>query len=108
MVPDSVKPSPHPSEVDMNLSRPLSRLVRTTATGALGVAAVEGGRRLLTPTRVRAGAVTATAWALRGQRQAETRAESVRLGGADILAEARERVGETAPVPGLVEHDHEH
>jgi len=55
-----------------------------------------------------AAAVTVTSWGLRGRRVAETAAEGVRLTAADVLAEARERVGEQAPPPGHDAAGHEH
>ena len=53
-------------------------------------------------------AVTATEWGLRGTRRAEEAAESARLKLADVMAEARERVGEEAQPPAIGNHDHEH
>jgi hypothetical protein len=43
-------------------------------------------------------------------RRAEGGAESARLKVADVMAEARERIGEEAPPPAVTEaaHDHEH
>ncbi|WP_062893310.1 DUF1490 family protein, partial [Mycobacterium avium] len=46
---------------------------------------------------------------LRGTRMAEEAAESARLKLADVMAEARERIGEEAPTPSIADtHDHEH
>lgn len=83
----------------------------TLATGVAGVMAVEAIKKLGGPLLARRSLVTATAWGLRGVRAAETGAESARLYSADILAEAREQVGETAPPPGAgfgTDHGHEH
>jgi hypothetical protein len=60
---------------------------------------------------VHEAAVTTAAWGLRGVRKAEEGAESARLTVADVVAEARERIGEQAPPPGITadaEHDHTH
>ena len=84
------------------------RAVGTVATGMVGVAAVEVAKRWGAPLLARRTAVLATAWGLRGVRAAEAGAEGLRLYGADLLAEAREQVGETAPPPGAADHGHEH
>jgi hypothetical protein len=53
--------------------------------------------------------VSAAELGLRGTRRAEETAESARLKLADVMAEARERIGEEAPTPSLGDaHDHEH
>ena len=83
----------------------------TLATGVVGVAAVEVLKRWGAPLLARRSVVTATALGLRGVRAAEAGAENVRLYSADILAEAREQVGETAPPPAGTtggEHGHDH
>ena len=88
----------------------LTRAATTVATGAVGVAAVEGARRAWNEGALRSGAVSVTAWGLRGARAAEAGAERVRLGAADLVAQARERNGEQAPAPRAAAepHDHEH
>ena len=48
--------------------------------------------------------MTATAWGLRGTRKAEEAAERARLKVADVVAEARERIGEEAPPPAIARH----
>jgi hypothetical protein len=54
-------------------------------------------------------AVSSATLGLRGTRMAEEAAESARLKIADVMAEARERIGEEAPTPAVGEvHDHEH
>lgn len=83
----------------------------TLATGLVGAVALEAAKKWGGPLLARKSLVTAAAWGLRGVRAAETGAESARLYGADILAEAREQVGETAPPPGsgfADEHAHDH
>jgi len=79
-------------------------------TGVVGAVAVDGARRLARSGAARRGAVVVASWGLRGRRSAEARAESAWLATADILAEARERIGEQSPPPadGAAGHDHEH
>jgi hypothetical protein len=87
----------------------LAKVAASVASGVAGVAVVEGARKLVGPQVVHRAAVTVTAAGLRGARAAETGAERARLALGDVVAEARERIGEQAPVPGsTVEHDHEH
>ena len=88
----------------------LAKAATTVVTGAVGVAAYEGLRKAVAKVPVRDAAVTTTAWALRGARKAEEGAEAARLTVADVVAEARERVGEEAPPPAAAEagHSHEH
>jgi hypothetical protein len=46
---------------------------------------------------------------LRGTRKAEVAAESARLKLADVMAEARERIGEETPPPSISDvHQHDH
>ncbi|MHC9295507.1 DUF1490 family protein [Mycobacterium sp. LTG2003] len=88
----------------------LAKAATTVVTGAVGVAAYEGLRKAVAKAPVREAAVTTTAWALRGARKAEEGAESARLKVADVMAEARERIGEEVPPPavGDAEHLHDH
>ena len=65
-------------------------------------------RRVAAKAPVHETAVTATAWGLRGVRKAEETAESARLAIADVMAEARERVGEEVPPPAVADADHDH
>ena len=87
----------------------LSKAASTVVTGAVGVAAYEGIRKALRKAPMREAAVTSTAWGLRGVRKAEDAAEHARLTVGDVVAEARERIGEEAvpPAVGDVGHDHE-
>lgn len=80
------------------------------ASGLVGAAAYDGVKRLVRSDALHAAAVTATSWGLRGARAAEAGAERARLATADIVSEARERIGEQAPPPGAAApaHDHEH
>lgn len=58
---------------------------------------------------LRQTAVSAAALGLRGTRKAEEAAESARLKVADVMAEARERIGEESPTPAISDlHDHDH
>jgi len=87
------------------------KAVGTVATGVAGVVAVEAFKRWAGPRWAHRAAVQATTWGLRVTREAEVAAETARLYGADLVAEARERLGETAPPPGGglgSDHGHEH
>ena len=78
-------------------------------TGLVGAAAYEATKKALAKAPLRESAVAATALGLKGSRKAEEVAENARLNAADILAEAKERVGEesTPPATGAA-HDHDH
>ena len=79
------------------------------ASGVAGVAVVEGVKKMSGGRAVHQSAVAVTTLGLKVSRAAEAGAERVRLNTADVVAEARERLGEQAPPPGAVEkHDHEH
>lgn len=87
----------------------LGKAAGTVVTGLVGVSAYEVLRKAVRSAQVHNAAVTATEWSLRGTRRAEEAAESARLKLADVVAEARERIGEEAPPPAAaVEHNHEH
>ncbi|WP_207843792.1 DUF1490 family protein [Williamsia soli] len=87
----------------------LGKAASTVLTGVVGVAAYNGAKELVKRAPLREAAVTATAWSLRGARKAEEQAETARLAAADVIAEAKERMGEqvTPPVATPV-HDHDH
>ena len=75
--------------------------------GIAGIVVVDGAKRLVQARAVHEAAVWMAAWGLRGVRAAETGAEKVRLSTADIVSEARERIGEQSPPPGpAAEHKH--
>jgi hypothetical protein len=78
------------------------------ASGLVGAAAYDGVKRLVHSNALHDAAVTVTSWGLRGARAAETGAERARLATADIVSEARERIGEEATPPGGAGHGHEH
>ncbi|NLG56179.1 MAG: DUF1490 family protein [Rhodococcus sp.] len=86
----------------------VAKAAATVVTGAVGVAAVEGVKRLAKEGTLRDAAVTVTEWGLKGVRKAEEGAESARLAVSDVVSEARERVGEEAPLPASEAHEHEH
>ena len=88
----------------------LAKAASVVVTGAIGAAAYDAARRAARKVDVRDAAVTATAWGLRGTRKAEQGAESARLRFADVVAEAKERIGEEATPPAAPGsgHDHEH
>jgi hypothetical protein len=87
----------------------VTKAAGAVASGVAGVAVVEGAKKIFGGRAVHEAAVAVTTLGLRGARAAEVGAEKVRLGTADVVAEARERLGEQAPPPGTVEqHDHEH
>ncbi|HYZ66370.1 MAG TPA: DUF1490 family protein [Mycobacterium sp.] len=88
----------------------VAKAATTVVTGAVGVAAYDLLKKAVAKVPVREASVTAAEWALRGTRKAEETAESARLSIADVMAEARERVGEEVPPPAVAdsEHAHEH
>lgn len=86
----------------------LGKAAGAVVTGLVGVSAYEVLRKAVGHAPLHGAAVTATEWGLRGTRRAEEAAESARLKVADVVAEARERVGEEAQPPAIGEHDHEH
>ena len=88
----------------------LTKVAATVVTGAVGAAAYDLLRRAAAKAPVHEAAVTATEWGLRGVRKAEEGAESARLRVADVVAEARDRIGEEVPPPVVSDagHDHDH
>lgn len=87
----------------------LSKVAATVVTGAVGAAAYDLLRKAAAKAPVHEAAVTTTEWGLRGVRSAEKGAESTRLKVADVVAEARERLGEESPPPSVTaDHDHDH
>ena len=87
----------------------LGRAAATVVTGMVGAVAYDGTKKVARKVPGREVAVTTVAWGLKGVRKVETGAESARLATADVVAEARERIGEQAPVPAAAPaHDHEH
>ncbi|GAB7145942.1 DUF1490 family protein [Mycobacterium riyadhense] len=76
-----------------------ARAVGAVFTGLVGVSAYEVLRKAVGKAPVHRVAVTATEWGLRGTRRAEVAAEAARLRVADVVAEARDRIGDEAPQP---------
>src|ERR1700684_1299361 len=85
----------------------LGKAAGTVVTGLVGVSAYEIVRKALGKAPLHDAAVTATVWGLRGSRRAEEAAESARLKLADVVAEARERIGEAGEAPAIGDHDPE-
>lgn len=85
----------------------LAKAATTVVTGLAGVTAYEVLKKAMTKAPLRQTAVSAAELGLRGTRKAETAAESARLKIADVVAEARERIGEEAPTPAASDiHNH--
>jgi Protein of unknown function (DUF1490) len=87
----------------------LAKAATTVFTGLAGVTAYEVLRKAAAKAPLHQTAVSAAELGLRGTRKAEEAAESARLKLADVMAEARERIGEEAPTPSISDdHQHEH
>jgi Protein of unknown function (DUF1490) len=87
----------------------LAKAAGTVFTGLVGVTAYEVVRKAAAKAPLHETAVSAAELGLRGTRKAEEAAESARLKLADVMAEARERVGEEVPPPSIGDaHQHDH
>ncbi|MFV4322490.1 DUF1490 family protein [Mycobacterium tuberculosis] len=87
----------------------LAKATTAVITGLAGVTAYEILKKAAAKAPLRQTAVSAAALGLRGTRKAEEAAESARLKVADVMAEARERIGEESPTPAISDlHDHDH
>lgn len=87
----------------------LAKATTTVITGLAGVTVYEILKKAAAKAPLRQTAVSAAALGLRGTRKAEEAAESARLKVADVMAEARERIGEESPTPAISDlHDHDH
>ncbi|BDX33484.1 hypothetical protein TUM20985_40310 [Mycobacterium antarcticum] len=86
----------------------LAKAAGAVFTGLVGVTAYEVARKAVAKAPVRQAAVATTALGIRGARKAEEGAENLRLKAADVMAEARERVGEEVPPPAVADADHGH
>lgn len=86
----------------------LAKAAATVVTGLVGVTAYEALKKGLAKAPLHQTAVGAAELGLRSTRKAEEAAESARLKIADVMAEARERIGEEAPTPAVGVHDHDH
>ena len=93
----------------MLFSGMIGKAAGALVTGLAGAVVYDGVKKVVRGGVAHQAAVTVTALGLRGARAAETGAEKARLAAADIASEARERIGEQAPVPGAGDaHGHEH
>ena len=85
----------------------MAKAVPTVVTGAVGVAAYEVLRKGVAKIPLRAATVTMTAWGIRVGREAERKAgesaERARLTAADVIAEAKERLGDDVPPVAVVD-----
>lgn len=87
----------------------LVKAAGTVFTGLVGVSAYEVLKKALGKAPFRRAAVITTELGLRGTRRAEVVAESARLKASDVMAEARERIGEEVQPPAATDvHDHDH
>ncbi len=87
----------------------LAKAAGTVVTGLVGVTAYEVVKKAVAKAPLHETAVKSAELGLRGTRKAEEAAESARLKIADVMAEARERIGEEAPTPAIGDqHDHDH
>ena len=87
----------------------LAKAAGAVLTGLVGVTAYEVLRRAAAKAPLHETAVSAAELGLRGTRKAEEAAESARLKLADVMAEARERIGEEVPPPSIGDvHEHDH
>jgi hypothetical protein len=87
----------------------LAKAAGTVLTGLVGVTAYEVVRKAAAKAPLHETAVSAAELGLRGTRKAEEAAESARLRLADVMAEARERIGEEVPPPAVGDvHQHDH
>jgi hypothetical protein len=93
----------------MAVHRLLAKAASAVITGLAGVTAYEVLRKAAAKAPLHETAVSAAELGLRATRKAEEAAESARLKLADVVAEARERIGEEAPTPAVGDaHPHEH
>jgi hypothetical protein len=84
-----------------------AKAARMVASGVPGAVVVDGAKRLIRARATHNAAVLMTSWGLRGIRAAETGAEKVRLIAADIVSEARGRMGDQSlPPASATEHRH--
>lgn len=76
-------------------------LARAAVAGVVGAASYEAVCKAVSKVPLRKAVVITTAWGLRVAREAERKAgegaEHARLTVADVIAEAKERVGEDVP-----------
>ena len=94
----------------MSTGHRAARAAGLLISGIAGAAVVDRLQRPATGAAVKRAAVSVTALTLRGKRRLESGAESLRLTTGDVVAEAREKIGEQAPPPAqpAQAHDHDH
>jgi Protein of unknown function (DUF1490) len=92
----------------MVFSAIVGRAAQLVATGLAGAVAYDGLKKALQSKVAHDAAVTVTAMGLRGLRAVETGAEKARLTAADIVSEARDRIGEQAAPPMSATRGHDH
>jgi hypothetical protein len=84
-------------------------LAGAVAKGVVGAVVYDVTKIVLGKVSTREAAVRVTALGLKGTRRAEELAENVRLNAADIVAEAKARIGEESAPPTVgAPHDHDH
>ncbi|MBY6365524.1 DUF1490 family protein [Rhodococcoides corynebacterioides] len=86
----------------------VAKAASTVVTGVVGVAAWNGVKKAYDRAPVREAAVRVTEVGLRGVRRAEVRAESARLAVSDVVAEAKDRLGEDVRPPSADARGHGH
>lgn len=95
--------------VEIMLHGLLGKAGAAVFTGLVGVSAYEVVKKAVGKAPFRRAAVATTELGLRGTRRAEVVAESARLKASDVIAEARERIGEEVSPPAAADvHDHDH
>jgi hypothetical protein len=92
----------------MVFSAIVGRAAQLVATGLAGAVAYDGLKKALQSKALHDAAVTVTAVGLRGVRVVEIGAEKARLTAADIVSEARDRIGEQAAPPMSATRGHNH
>ena len=87
----------------------VGRAAPTVVTGVVGVAAYQALRKGAAKVPLRGATVTLTAWGMRFAREAERKAqhgaEQARLTAADVIAEAKERIGDDVTPLVVVDSD---
>ena len=85
-----------------------ARAAGMVISGVAGAIVVDRLKQRSTGRGLNQAAVAVTALALRGKRRVEAGAENLRLGAGDVVAQAREKIGEQAPPPAQPAQPHEH
>lgn len=86
-----------------------ARAAGLLVSGVAGAVVIDRLKQPATGRTVKRAAVAVTALTLRSKRRIEAGAENLRLSAGDVVAEAREKIGEQAPPPAEpAQHDHDH